>query len=79
LILKIGSLLSVGSEKILLLYSEKIYDVADVISTFVYRKGIIEADYSYSAAVGLFNSIVGVVLTVIANTVSKKAGQSGLF
>lgn len=79
LILRIGSLISVGSEKILLLYSEKIYDVADVISTYVYRKGIIDADYSYSTAVGLFNSVVSIILVLTANKVSKKVGQSGLF
>lgn len=79
LILRIGSLLSVGSEKILLLYSEKVYDVADVISTFVYRRGVIGEDYSYSTAVGLFNSLANLLLLFIANKVSKKAGQSGLF
>jgi putative aldouronate transport system permease protein len=79
LILQVGSLLSVGYEKILLLYQPMTYEVADVISTYTYRKGMIDADYSYSTAVNLFNSIVNVILIVTANKISKKAGQSGLF
>ena len=55
------------------------YEVADVISTFVYRKGLIDADYSYSTAIGLFDSIINIVFLVGANKLSKKIGQSGLF
>ena len=51
-------MMNLGSEKILLLYNANIYETADVISTFVYRKGLLETSYSYSAAVGLFNSFV---------------------
>lgn len=79
LILKIGQVLNVGREKILLLYNELTYDVADVISTYVYRKGLLDADYSYSTAIGLFDSIINIVLLVAANKISKKLGQSGLF
>lgn len=79
LILKIGQVLNVGREKILLLYNELTYDVADVISTYVYRKGLQDADYSYSTAIGLFDSIINIVLLVAANKISKKLGQSGLF
>lgn len=79
LVLRMGSVLSVGFEKILLLYQPSIYEVADVISTYVYRKGLIEADFSYSAAVGLFNSLVNVVFLLASNKLSKKLGQSGLF
>lgn len=78
-ILRMGGLLNVGYEKILLLYSEAIYDVADVISTYVYRKGIINTAYSYSTAVGLFNSVVNVFFLLISNTLSKKVTQSSLF
>lgn len=77
--LDIGRLLSVGYEKIMLLYEPLTYEVADVISTYVYRKGLVERDYSYSTAVGLFNSVVNIALLVIANKLSKKMGQSGLF
>lgn len=79
LILNIGSLLSVGHEKILLLYNPLTYDVADVISTYTYRKGFINQDYSYGTAFGLFNSLINLILLVTANKLSKRAGQSGLF
>ena len=79
LILQLGRVLSVGYEKILLLYQPLIYDVADVISTYVYRKGLIDADYSFSTAVGLFNSVVNIIFLLVAHKTSKKLGQSGLF
>lgn len=79
LVLKIGTLLTVGYEKIILLYNPSTYETADVISSYVYRKGLLESSWSYSTAVGLFNSIVNVILLVSANVLSKKMGQSGLF
>jgi len=79
LIMRMGQLMSVGMDKILLLYNPLIYETADVISTFVYRKGIQEADYGYSTAVGLFNSVVNFSLLLIANTVSRKFGETSLF
>ncbi len=79
LIMQIGQMLSVGYEKIILLYNPSIYETADVISTYVYRQGILGANYSYSAAVGLFNSIVNFVLLITANKVSKKSTGNGLF
>ncbi len=79
LVLRLGSVLGVGYEKILLLYQPLTYEVADVISTYVYRKGIIDADYSFSAAIGMFNSLVNIVFLLVANKASKKMGQSGLF
>jgi len=77
--LDIGQLLSVGYEKIMLLYQPLTYDVADVISTYVYRKGIEGKDFSYSTAIGLFNSVINLGLLITANKLSKKLGQSGLF
>lgn len=79
LILKVGNILDVGSQKLILLYSETTYEVADVISTYVYRYGLLGGEYSYSTAVGLFNSAVNIILLQIANRVTKKLGQSGLF
>lgn len=79
LILRIGSLLSVGYEKIILLYQPTTYEVADVISSYVYRRGLMGGEFSYGTAVGLFNSIVSIILLLIANKASKKMGQSGLF
>ena len=79
LILRMGSILNVGFEKIILLYSPGIYEVADVISSYVYRRGIIEASYSYAAAVGLFNSVVNILFLVVANRISTRFTKSGLF
>lgn len=79
LVMRIGQMMSTSTEKILLLYQPLTYEVADVIGTYVHRKGILDASFSYSAAVGLFNNIVNIVLLLIANKVSKKVGQSGLF
>ena len=79
LILKMGGILNVGYEKILLLYQPITYEVADVISTYVYRKGLLEADFSYSTAVGLFNSVVNLFFLFASNKLSKYVGQSGLF
>ena len=79
LILRIGKMMSVGSEKILLLYNPMTYDTAYVISTFVYRKGILEASYSFSAAVGLFNSVINFVLLVSVNFLSRRLTESSLW
>ena len=78
-ILRMGGILNVGFEKIILLYNANTFQVADVISTFVYRRGIQEAAYSYATAVGLFNSVVNIVFLVSANTLSRKFTESSLF
>ncbi len=79
LILRIGNMLNVGLEKVMLLYNPITYETADVISTYVYRKGILEADFSFSTAVGLFNSVINFVLLVAVNAWSKKATQTSLW
>lgn len=79
LILQIGNLLNLGYEKIILLYNPITYETADVISTYVYRKGILEGAFSYSTAVGLFNSVINFALLVVANQISKKTGEGGLW
>lgn len=79
LILRIGSLMNIGFEKIMLLYNPATYEVADVISTFVYRKGLLEANYSYSTAVGLFNSVINFGLIIMANRLSKKYSETSLW
>ena len=78
LILRCGSLLSVGFEKILLLYSPSTYSTADVISTHVQRLGIEKAQYGYSTAVGLFNSVINTVLLITANHFSKKFADTSV-
>lgn len=79
LVLRMGSMLSVGFEKIILLYNPAVYSTADVISTFVYRKGLQEFAFSYSAAVGLFNSVINFILLVTANKLSKKFSETSLW
>lgn len=79
LILRLGSMMNVGYEKIILLYNPITYKTADVISTYVYRKGLLEFGYSYSAAVGLFNSVINLVFLIVANKLSKKFSESSLF
>lgn len=78
-ILKMGNILNVGFEKILLLYSPTTYEVADVISTYVYRIGILDANFSYSTAIGLFNSVVNIIFLLLTNAISKRMNNSGLF
>jgi putative aldouronate transport system permease protein len=72
LILQIGSLLGTNLEKVLLLYSPSVYDVADVISSYVYRQGIVMAQLGYSAAVGLLNSVMNFIILIGANTASRR-------
>lgn len=79
LLLSLGNVMSVGFEKIILLYSPSTYETADVISTYVYRMGLKNSQYSFSAAVGLFNSVINVVLLVSCNFISKKATDVGIW
>lgn len=72
LILAIGNALTIGYEKIILLYSPVTYETGDIIASFVYRKGLQDSQYSYSTAVGLFNSVVSFALVVTANCISSK-------
>jgi putative aldouronate transport system permease protein len=79
LILSCGSILSVGFEKILLLYSPGTYETADVISTFVYRMGLENVRFSFATAVGLFNSVVNISLLALFNFISRKATEVSLW
>lgn len=79
LILNMGRLMSQGAEKVILLYNEGTYETADIISSFVYRRGIVESNYSYSAAVGLFNSVINLILLTATNSLSKKISGDGLW
>ena len=79
LILRLGQLMTVGHEKIILLYNPSIYETADVISTFVYRKGLLEFGWSYGAAVGLFNSLINLALVVMANAISRRVNDTSLW
>lgn len=79
LIMQVGKTMNVGYEKILLLYNSTVYETADVISTYVYRKGLLDFNYSYSTAVNLFNSVINFALVVIANRISSKLSDTSLF
>lgn len=79
LILRIGNMMTLGWEKIVLLYNQMTYETADVISTYVYRRGLIQFDYSFSAAVGFFNSIVNFLLLISANALSRKVNETSLW
>lgn len=79
LIMRIGNILNVGYEKILLLMNDANREAAEVISTFVYQKGLVEASYGYSTAVGLFNSVICLIFLVLANTISRKFSETSLW
>ncbi len=78
-IMRVGRMMTVGADKVLLMYNESTYATSDIISTFVYRKGLLEQNYSYSAAVDLVNSFVNCFLLVIANKICKKISGNGLW
>lgn len=78
-ILAVGQLMSVGFEKPFLLQNPAIYETADVIETYVYRRGIINQEYGYSAAVGLFNSAINLALLLVANRLTGRYTQHSLW
>lgn len=78
-LLTLGRMLTVGYEKILLLYSGATYQTADVISTYVYRRGLMEANYSYGSAISIFQAVIALVLIVVANKIAKKIGSTSLW
>jgi putative aldouronate transport system permease protein len=79
LILSIGGLLNAGFEKVLLLYSPAVYEVADIIDTYVYREGLSKLDYSFATAVGLFKNVLAMFLILGANYIAKKMNQTGIW
>ncbi|GGD85080.1 ABC transporter permease [Paenibacillus nasutitermitis] len=74
LVLRIGNMMGSDFEQIYVLYSPNVYEVGDVLSTYVFRLGLFQSKYSYTTAVGLFQSVIGFVLIVMANRMSRKAG-----
>ncbi|NUR27433.1 MAG: sugar ABC transporter permease [Catenulispora sp.] len=79
LILNIGTFMAVGFEKILLIYNPLTYPTADVIPTYLYRVGVVSGSFSYGAAIGLFESVIGLILVVAANRISRRAVGAGLW
>ena len=78
-ILRVGNVMSLGAEKIILLYDPVTYETSDIISSYIYRKGLVENQYSFSSAVGLFNSVVNCLLVYSANYFGNRFAQVGLF
>lgn len=79
LVMKIGQLMSMGHEKTILLYNPSTYETADIISSYVYRVGLLDQDWSYSTAIGIFNSVINLALIIFANRVSKKLTETSLW
>ena len=79
LIMTVGGIMNAGFEQIFSLYSPVVYSVADIIDTFVYREGIRELNYSYATAVGMFKSVVAMILVIATNFISHKLGQEGVW
>lgn len=79
LILRIGTMMTVGYEKILLMYNPVTYETADVIATYIYRQGVLQGDYAFSTAVGLFNSGINFALLVFANWFSRQVSETSLW
>ena len=79
LILRVGQIASVGYEKVYLMQNAMNIETAEVISTYVYKRGIINSNYSFSAAVGLFNNVINIVMVLTANWISKKISKTSLF
>ena len=79
LIMRIGNIMNLGYEKIILLYNPTIMETADIISTFTYRRGLLDADYGFSTAVGMFNSVVNFGILFLANKLSKKTTGESLW
>lgn len=79
LIMRCGSIMSLGFEKVYLLQNSLNLDTSQVISTYVYELGLLNGEMSYSAAIGLFNTVVNIILLLIVNTISKKCAEISLF
>ena len=77
LIMNVGQMLNLGFEKVLLMYTNANSGVSDIIDTLVYRTGLVSQNYSYATAIGLFGGLIGLILVVSSNAISKKlTGES---
>jgi len=79
LILRLGNIMTVGFEKVILLYNPLTYETADVIASYVYRRGILEANFSFATAVGLFNSVMNFAFLLFANWLCRRATEESLW
>jgi len=79
LIINMGWMFNIGYEKIILMYNTATYSTADVFSTYVYRKGLLDAQYSFASAVGLANSVINIAMLLAVNYLAKKSSKISLF
>ena len=79
LTLNVGNVMSLGFEKAYLMQNDLNMNVSEILSTYVYKKGLLDIDYSYSAAVGLFNNVINLILLVTVNQFAKKITKSSLW
>ena len=79
LILNVGRMLSLGFEKVLLMYTPSNAYVSDIIDTLVYRTGLANQNYSYATAIGLFSGVIGVILVSSSNALAKKITGDGIY
>jgi putative aldouronate transport system permease protein len=79
LIISMGNLTNLGFERVYLLYNPSVYETADVLQTYIYRRGIGGMEYGYAGAVGLFNTVISVILLLTANYLSKKASEQSIW
>lgn len=79
LILRLGSVMDSGFEQVFLMLNPYVMEVGNVLDTYVYYKGILQADFSFGTAVGLFKSVVGLILVVLANRLAKRFGEEGIY
>ncbi|MBV7337562.1 ABC transporter permease subunit [Chloroflexi bacterium TSY] len=78
-LLRLGTIMTIGYQKILLLYTGATYETADVLGTFIYRRGLLGADFSYATAVGFFQAAVGLLFIIVANSISKRVSETSLW
>lgn len=78
-IMNLGSLMNVGFDKAILMQNDLNRQASDIISTFVYQRGILQSDYSFATAVGLFNSVINLIMLVLSNRLSKAVSGSSLW
>ena len=79
LILNLGNILNAGFQQVFLLYNPLVYEVGDIIDTFVYRKGLVDSNYSLAAAAGLFKNVIALILIVTTNYIVREFGEEGLW
>ena len=79
LIMRVGHIMSVGADKVLVMMNDRNADAAQIISTYVYQRGLIQGDFSYATAVGLFVNVINLLMLLLVNKISAKVSETSLF